>query len=68
MGAILGVFLGAAFRIPTPASTVVFLIVAVVLTLMFWLAGAFGLTGRVAQLFLSCGVGILAAGFFAHAQ
>lgn len=67
MGAILGIFLGAAIHIPTPGTGVSF-IVAVVLTLLFWLAGAFGLTGRVAQLFLSCGVGILVAGIIAHAQ
>jgi len=67
VGAILGIFLGAAFRIPTPGRAIS-LIIAVVVTLLFWLAGAFGLTGRVAQLFLSCGAGILIAGMIAHAQ
>lgn len=67
MGAILGIFLGAAFHIPTPG-TGTSIGVAGLVTLLFWFAGAFGLTGRVAQLVLSTGAGILIAGFVTHAQ
>ncbi|HJP96801.1 MAG TPA: hypothetical protein VJ843_05540 [Candidatus Saccharimonadales bacterium] len=67
VGAILGIFLGAALRIPTP-DTVVTVVMAGVGAAAFWFAGAFGLKGSIAQLLLSCGEGILIAGLIAHAR